>query len=399
MNKQIKPILRCLHYLPHVRLEDGGVVRAVIDIIQNTSNAGIFTTLITHNSKDCPASWLNSDAEFVNVHQLPETKFGALHSPSSIRNTITDLIRQQDVVHLHTPWATLNPLFGKLATQLNKPYFITLHGMLDDWSMTQRGLKKRCYLRIRGRKLLEHAERVHCTAVGEKEQSQKWYPEGTPWVMPYIIDLTPYNPKPSPNQAFDHFKYLKRDGIKLLFLSRIHIKKGLDRLIEACGELKARAIGFQLAIAGPGDETYIRLLKQRINELGIAEHIHWLGMVSGDLKLSLYAASDVFVLPTSQENFGLVYPESLMCGTPVIATRGTDIWKELEQGGALICDLNPEAVANAMATMAQKSSGSLKELGLRGREFVKKWLDPVEITNAYRVAYEEAVSGRDFISG
>jgi glycosyltransferase involved in cell wall biosynthesis len=384
--------LRCLHYLPYVRLEDGGVVRAVIDMIQNIADAGVRVTLVTHDPKDCPSDWLDQKDACIEVVTTSQPRGGLLFTPAAFRQQIDALVARQDVVHLHTPWATMNPSFARCAAHHNKPYFVTLHGMLDDWSMSQRGFKKRAYLKLIGRKVLEQAARVHCTAASERDQSAKWYPGGTPWVMPYIVDLSPYDPQPTPDAARSHFDHLQRDGVKLLFLSRIHVKKGLERLIRACGILKEKQIAFQLAIAGPGEPDYVAELEQLVATLGITDRTHWLGMVSGEMKLSLYAASDLFVLPTSQENFGLVYPESLLCGTPVVATRGTDIWQELEEAGGLISEMTGESVAEAIVSFVDRDADTRAQLGQRGRDYVKQWLDPAAITARYEQAYRDCVA-------
>jgi glycosyltransferase involved in cell wall biosynthesis len=112
-------------------------------------------------------------------------------------------------------------------------------------------------------------------------------------------------------------------------------------------------------------------------------------MVVGDLKLSLYSMADIFALPTQQENFGLVYPEAMLCDTPVITTRGTDIWRELQNGGATIVDRTPEAFADGIGTLLSDPK-KLMEIGRRGREHILQWLDTDTIAAQYEQLYERA---------
>lgn len=382
--------LRCIHYMPEIRLETGGVARMVIDTVQHLGDAGVEVTLVTHDSTDCPGSWSQPGGN-ISVVVIPPAKSAPLYVGPALKKQIRQLLDQHDVLHLHTPWTLLNPAFATAARQTRTPYLITLHGMLDDWSMTQSAAKKRWYLKLFGRKLLEGAASVHCTAESERDQAQQWCPQAKMLVLPIIVDLGPYDPQPTPDEALQEFPHLQQAGLQLLFLSRVHVKKGLERLLGACSALKQRGIAFQVAIAGPGEPDYVEQLKAMTRELAIDGQTHWLGMVGGSLKRSLYAASDAFVLPTSQENFGLVYPEALLCGTPVIATKGTDIWRELEEAGATISDLDASSVADAIYPLQAMSHAERTELGQRGRAYVKRWLDPGQITQQYVMSYRLAI--------
>ena len=115
-------------------------------------------------------------------------------------------------------------------------------------------------------------------------------------------------------------------------------------------------------------------------------------MVVGDLKLSLYAMADVFALPTQQENFGIVYPEAMLCETPVIGTKGTDIWRELEKGGAIIADRTPNAFADAIEDLVSDKE-VLKAKGQQGREHILSWLDNDSVAKRYEEMYEQAANG------
>ena len=105
-------------------------------------------------------------------------------------------------------------------------------------------------------------------------------------------------------------------------------------------------------------------------------------MVRGRVKLSLYELADVFVLPTHQENFGLVLPEALACGTPVVTTRGTDIWRELEQAGAKIVDNRPLEIANAIKELLIDDNLRLA-LGEQGRSYIRNWLAEDKVLAGY----------------
>ena len=144
-------------------------------------------------------------------------------------------------------------------------------------------------------------------------------------------------------------------------------------------------------IAGTGDEAYIKTLEERAKSAGVADETSFLGLVVGSLKLSLYAMADVFALPTQQENFGLVYPEAMLCATPAIGTKGTDIWKELQEGGAVIADRTPEAFANAIETLVNDKE-ALDTKGKKGREHILQWLNTDTVAKGYEDMYKLALN-------
>ena len=115
-------------------------------------------------------------------------------------------------------------------------------------------------------------------------------------------------------------------------------------------------------------------------------------MVVGETKLSLFAHADVFALPTQQENFGLVYPEAMLCETPVITTKGTDIWRELESGGgAVIIDRDATAFADAILSVLSDDA-KREEMGKSARRHMLHWLDTGQVVKSYEAMYEKAAT-------
>jgi glycosyltransferase involved in cell wall biosynthesis len=147
----------------------------------------------------------------------------------------------------------------------------------------------------------------------------------------------------------------------------------------------------QLLIAGPGDEHYTKKLKRLTSRLGMEDHTEFLGMVRGIEKRSLFQLSDVFALPTYQENFGLVIAEAMACGTPVVTTRGTDIWREIMAAGARIAEMNPESLANELHVLL-KDEQACEAVGQQGLRFVRQWLDRSNVTSGYEKMYRDTIA-------
>ena len=381
---------RCAHFITNVRLEEGGVVRAVLDFCRVFAAAGHPTTLLTCDPADVPRAWLDGGDGLPTVVEIDRPRGPLELLPRSALARLTEVLRDVDVVHLHAPWVTANVQIASVARGLGKPYLLTAHGMLDDWSMNQKRLKKRAFLALVGNRLLRGAARVHCTAQAELDQARRFLPRENGVVLPLLMDLSEYAEPPGPAMARDRFPPLRADVPKLLFLSRVHPKKGVEQLIAAAAVLRKRGRPCTVLIAGPGDPPYVAALEQLAIGEGVAESVHFLDMVRGPLKLSLYEAADVFVLPTSQENFGLVLVEALACRTPVVTTQGVDIWRELQSAGAVIAPANPDAIASAVETVlnhAQRES-----LGERGRGWVMQHLNPARVAGEYAALYQAVVA-------
>lgn len=382
--------LRVLHYLQAVRLEHGGVVRAVLDLCATLASRGHEVVLATSDAKDAPPEWSQPSAAGT-PRKTP--RIIEISPSASLRQQIKPLVAQAQLVHLHGPWEMKNLAVASLARKLGRPYVITPHGMLDDWSMSQKATKKRLYHAIFAKGLLERAAFVHCTAQAELDQAKQWFGRGRGMVLPYVVNFTAFEKLPGPELARERFPFLRDPRLKLLFLSRLHYKKGVEALIDAAGLLKKQGVDFHLVVAGPGEPAYIRQLEDRIARLGLKEQTHLVGLVAGAEKISLYQACDLFALPTSQENFGLVLVEAMACGTPVLTTRGTDIWREIEAGGGVVRDPNPATFAQTIQELAADRA-ALASRGRGAREWVMRYLDVNALLDQYETFYGKAIAGK-----
>jgi glycosyltransferase involved in cell wall biosynthesis len=389
--------MKVLHFFHAIRTDLGGPPRAIVDLCGALAGRGHEVTLATADARDVPPAWSLGTAATAgapHVRVIPAGRFdGKILTPSAA-SALREEVRVHDVLHLHGPWEIANAQAASIARTLQTPYVVSIRGMLDDWSMESGRSKKRLYLALLGRRMLERASAVHLTARFEHAQARKHFPRGRGVVIPNLLDLAPFERLPGPASARARFPALTSGRANLLFLSRIHVKKGLESLFRAAAMLRRKGIDVNVLVAGTGEPAYVGSVKALAAELGLAERAAFLGQVVGEEKLSLYQACDLFVLPTSQENFGFVFAESLACGTPVVTTRGVDIWPELEgSGGAVIAEGTTEATASAVESMLSDRA-RLREMGERGRAWVFDALNPQRVIREFESMYEEAVKGR-----
>jgi glycosyltransferase involved in cell wall biosynthesis len=218
------------------------------------------------------------------------------------------------------------------------PYIVFAHGMLDPYFKNRfplKHFKKVLYWRGVLQKILQDAHSVCFTCEDEKilaRQSFSHY-KANETVVPYGT----FGPDAAMDNAAEDFlaqwPHLRGKRVALT-LGRVHPKKALDVLIQAFGETLAKDSAWHLVIAGPDEIGWRRDLEKLATDLGISDRITWTGMLKGKLKWGAFMASEIFALPSHQENFGIVVAEALSCSLPVILSKKVNIWREIVNCGA-----------------------------------------------------------------
>jgi glycosyltransferase involved in cell wall biosynthesis len=222
------------------------------------------------------------------------------------------------------------------------PYYVYTHGMLDPWFKRRypiKHIKKWMYWPWGEYRVLRDARAVLFTSEEERLQARQSF-----WLYRAREKLTLFGTAaPPPDREMLRKKFFvthpRLEGRRLLlFLGRIHEKKGCDLLIRAFARLNNVESDLHLVFAGPDKTGWVAKLNNIAEELGISNRITWTGMLSGSDKWGAFYASEAFVLPSHQENFGVAVAEALSCGLPVLITNKVNIWREVEAAGAgIIC--------------------------------------------------------------
>jgi len=246
--------------------------------------------------------------------------------------------RRFDAVVVHGIWQYHSFCTWQALRRSRVPYFVFTHGMLDPWFKRQyplKHLKKLAYWPWAEYRVLRDARAVLFTSEEERRLARASFRRyrANEWVVNFGV------PEPAGDADAQREAFLRqfprlRGKRFLLFLGRIHPKKGCDLLLEAFAAVRALDPLLQLVIAGP-DPVGLRSRLARLAErLGVAQAVTWTGMILGDAKTGALRAADAFVLPSHQENFGMAVAESLACGTPVLISNKVNIWREVVEDGA-----------------------------------------------------------------
>ena len=232
----------------------------------------------------------------------------------------------------YTGYAVWRTICGRV------PYVVFPHGMLDPYfkrAFPRKHLKKWLYWLPVEYWVLRGADRVLFTCESEAELAKQsfWLHRWNAWVTPFGT-IPPEGDPGVQRAAFFAACPAARGRRLVLFLGRIDRKKGCDLLVGAFVKLAAREPELDLVMAGPDPQNWQAELMRGAEAAGVAERIHWPGMLRGDAKWGAFHAAEVFALPSHQENFGIAVAEALVCGTPVLLSDKVNIAADVAADGA-----------------------------------------------------------------
>ena len=226
----------------------------------------------------------------------------------------------------------------------NTPYVVFTHGMLDPYfkrAFPLKHIKKWLYWVPVEHRVLRDAYRVLFTSKAERRLAEQSFrnTRWNPYVVPYGAS-GPTGDSEAQKEAFFKKCPAVRGKRFLLFLGRIHRKKGCDLLIDAFAKVAAKDPALDLVVAGPDQQHWSEKLQQTTARAGIADRVHWPGMVTGDAKWGAFYASEAFILPSHQENFGIAVAEALGCSKPVLLADKVNIAEDIADDGAGLMELD-----------------------------------------------------------
>ncbi len=271
------------------------------------------------------------------VHALGPAKWGYGYTPALVPWLKANRTRF-DAVIVNGLWQYHGFAAWRALAGTDTPYFVFTHGMLDPWFKREyplKHLKKWLYWPWADYRVLRDASAVLFTSEEERLLARQsfWLYRCNEVVTSYGTAAPPDNGDELSALFLKKYPHLQHKRI-LLFLGRIHEKKGCDLLIAAFAQLANQESALRLVIAGPDQTGWQSDLQQQAKHLGVVDRITWPGMLQGDEKWGAYYAAEVFCLPSHQENFGIVVAEAMGCGKSVLTSNKVNIWREIESDRA-----------------------------------------------------------------
>lgn len=332
-----------LHVIASCDPSGGGPIEGVRLLGRAFAERGVRQELLTLDVPDMP--WV---ADFpVPVHAMGEGVAGAgvvgraraylAGAPQAVR-WLRDHARDYDGVIVDGLWNYSTRVARLALPDSGVPYVAFTHGMLDPWfakTYPVKHIAKRALWRVNEGVLLRGASAVAFTCEQERALARRGF---APWGMREAVvgfgTSTPPAQHPGMIPAFRAMLPALGDRPYLLFMSRIHEKKGCDVLIGAFARIAQEFPGTDLVVAGPGEAGLVSSLQRQAELAGVSERIHWPGMLSGDAKWGALYGCEAMTLSSHQENFGVIVVEALACGRRVVISDQVNIHDEVTAGAA-----------------------------------------------------------------
>lgn len=374
--------MKILHIVPSYKPAYiyGGTITAVAGLCESEAQLGheilVFTT--TANGKEELAVLMDEPqcVDGVKVHYFKRITKDHTHFSPTLLIALWKIAKKVDAIHIHSWWnlVTMPAVFICWLRGV-KPFF-SPHGMLSNYSLENRksGVKALFHKSI-GRFLLRQTI-LHATSQQEAQEGRKLIPNWRYILAFNIVELPP-------------LKNYRADGsnsiFKLVFLSRIHPKKGIELLFEA---LSLVEFPFLLQIAGKGDDSYEASLKKLVVQYQLTDSIVWLGWLNGEEKYRLLAEADLFVLPSFNENFAMVVVEALAVGTPVLLSDQVGLKQYvLEHQFGRICRPEVNHLMEQLVSI-QRNEQARNDIRRRAIPQIYEDFSPTIIAESYVDAYK-----------
>ena len=384
--------MKILHIITGISRSSGGPARSSQGLVAAECRAGVDAWIYSFDGAD---PWIKGVRRF---------------NPQGAELGVEDL-KGFDLVHIHGIWDPRLHNVAKMCRAAKVPCIIAPRGMLEPWSLKQKWLKKRIARFLYQDKDLKCAAALHATAESEAEQFRKLGFRNPVVISPNGVNL--------PGDSNRVERVDRVDGERrVLFVSRMHPKKGVLELVEAWGRVRVKVesrsrivdgLDFSgwkcelvYTVNGEFEREYEAKVKAKVKELGLEDRFIFTGPLNDEAKWEAYRRADLFVLPTYSENFGIVVAEALWAGVPVITTKGTP-WSELEEYkcGKWI-DLpaegsNPstwDALDEALVSVMAMSDAERGEMGMRGKKLVEEKYTWDAVSSAMIDGYKKVLGDR-----
>ena len=365
------------HIISSIDASTGGPARSVTDLLEALSSK-------TPSTFDYCLFTIESDSPILD--STINTPYQIHFSKKITKDGL--LKKKPALIHIHGIWEAPTSSAAKTAKNDGIPYIYTIRGMLEPWSLTQSPLKKKLALLLYQRRLLNKAFCLHVTAESEMHSLRNLGFKNPIAIIPNGIDLRKFPPQKE--------YYSKSNGKRILFLSRIHPKKGLEMLIDIWSSLdQGTKQGWYIDIVGNGAADYIAKLQDQIDQTKLNDEVRIYPPAYGIDKFKRYQDARLFILPTYSENFGVVIAEALASYTPVITTYGAP-WEDLEtQNAGWWTPITPEAMKSALLNALLSPDEVLDVKAVNGRKLIEEKYSIEAVSSNMETLYDWIVNQKE----
>lgn len=390
--------MKILHIIPTYfpAYGQGGPIKSVHELNKGLAKSGVDVTVYTTNMDS--SGVLNVPlCQEVNIDGVKVWYFPITFRPwqysFDLHQALAKNAKDFDLIHITSVFLSASTLGAYYAKKFKKPYIISPRGNFMQEPLKFRSLKKKIYVNLIEKRNLTGASAIHFTVEKEKEDYLKLgLPLKKAVIVPNSIDIE--NGISIISGDFRKKNEISEDAKIIIFMGRLHKIKGLDTLIPAFAEVVKKEPKAVLVIVGPDERNYKKEIELEIGnrKLEINKNVVFTGILMGDNKKMVYKESDVFVLPSYSENFGMAVVEAMVAGLPVVITKGVGIAKEVEAAGAgLVVEKDVDQVSEAILKILNNPDLA-KKMGEAGRKLVEAEFSSEKVAEKWIREYDKILN-------
>lgn len=306
-----------------------------------------------------------------------------------MRRALKNNLKAFDIVYIVAIWNCPTAVAVHYCKKYKKPYVISPRGHLYPYTAGKKSWKKLPYYHLIAKRDLKNAAAIHYTTEDEAEKCHSFLGlKNQAIIIPNGIVLSEFNDLPPKESLTNRYPILK-DKKVILFLGRINWKKGLDILVKAYAELAKKGNDIHLLIVGNDEEGYGEKVKKWIKDYELWDRVTFTGMLTGKDKLQALVGSDVFVLPSYSENFGMAVVEAMASGLPVAISNKVGIYKEVGKNKAgIVVECNVESLYRGIKSVLDNENLA-EELSINGKKLVENYYDIDKVADRMIEVYEK----------
>ncbi len=371
--------MKVLQTIQGLSASSGGPSTCTCDLLEGLGDLGVSVHLLITESADSKEPNLGKGSDW--LIEVPNDYKTPLFFSANLQRALAE--SDYDIYHTNGLWMYSNHITCKMARSKKKPYIISPHGMLYPSALAIKRWKKWPMLKLWFNKDVHNATCLHATCKQEMEHCRTFGYKGPIAVIPNPV-VFPKGVKAVIN---------KPEGRKQIgFLGRLHPIKKVENLIYALTLLsQEEQNGLSLQIMGKYDDCYEKFLKTEVKRLRLDDCVKFVGFVSGKDKYDRLSRLWALMVPSTQENFGMIVPEALICGTPVYASLGTP-WGELnEYQCGWWKDNEPQTIAKVMLEILSMSEADAVAMGARGRKLMEEEYEQHKVAGMMNDLYKWVV--------
>lgn len=391
--------LRVLHVTPiyEPAYVYGGPARSLPMLCRSLVRAGAEVTVLTTNANgatdlDVP---LGQPVDLGGVETLyypRRSPRGLCYSPDLAR-ACEARTAWFDLVHTTGMWTYPPVRAASISRRRGKPYVVSPRGMLMKWEMRHKAWKKRLYFYAVEYGRLKRSAGIHCTTQAEKDALRGLGLEGRGFVVANGLDTAEFEQLPARGRLRERLG-IPQDAQVLLFLGRLHAKKGIEDTLAAFKRLSDRYPNLHLILSGPDEGGYTATVGRWAAQADLAGRVHLTGKLQDTQRLAAFRDADVFVLLSHSENFGMGVAEAMACGLPVVVSEevGISPWVVRWNAG-LSVRRDSEAAAQAIANLLDHPEEA-HAMGERGQCLVASEFSADAMGRQMLAKYDEILNSK-----